>query len=155
MYEYIYTVIYYNRDRSKLHLLSPQGRKESIMETTTQLPITEIREALNVTPHTVGFFDEVATPLLEVPSTGLARVSAQTSIVGYLRINGVLIPQTHTVYGEIEGLPEPQEGRIIIVSGMIVSALAQQGVHRADLFVPGMQLRDEAGRVIGCRSLDN
>jgi len=132
------------------------ARKESIMEQQqTQLPIIEIQEALNVTPHTVGFFDEEATPLLEVPSTGLARVSARTSVVGHLRINGVLIPQTHTEYGEIEGLPEPQEGRIIIVSGMIVSALAQQGIHRADLFVPGMQLRDEQGRVIGCRSLDN
>lgn len=121
----------------------------------TQLQVTEIREALNVTPHTVGFFDEAATSLLEVPSTGLARVSATTTVVGYLRINGVLIPQTHTEYGEIEGLPDPVEGRIVIVSGMIVSALAQQGIRRTDLFVPGMQLRDEAGRVIGCRSLDN
>jgi hypothetical protein len=120
----------------------------------TQLPITEIQEALNVTPHTVGFFDEEATPLLEVPSTGLARVSARTSVVGHLRINGVLIPQTHTEYGEIEGLPDQVEGRIIIVSGMIISALAQQGIHRDDLFVPGMQIRDDAGRVIGCRSLD-
>lgn len=125
------------------------------MEQQTQLPIINIEEALNVTPHTVGFFDEEATPLLEVPSTGLARVSAQTSVVGYLRINGTLIPQTHTQYGEVEGLPEPQEGRIIIVSGMIISALAQQGIHRADLFVPGMQIRDDQGRVIGCRSLDN
>lgn len=124
------------------------------MEQQTQLPIIDIEEVLNVTPHTVGFFDEEATPLLEVPSTGLARVSAQTSVVGYLRINGTLIPQTHTQYGEVEGLPEPQEGTIIVVSGMIVSALAQQGIRRADLFVPGMQLRDEAGRVIGCRSLD-
>lgn len=125
------------------------------MEQQTQLPIINIEEALNVTPHTVGFFDEEATPLLEVPSTGLARVSAQTSVVGYLRINGVLIPQTHTEYGEIEGLPDPVEGRIVIVSGMIVSALAQQGIRRTDLFVPGMQVRDEQGRVIGCRSLDN
>lgn len=121
----------------------------------TQLQVTEIREVLNVTPHAVGFFDKEATPLLEVASTGLARVSATTSVVGYLRINGVLIPQTHTEYGEIEGLPDQVEGRLIIVSGMIVSALAQQGIHRADLFVPGMQLRDEQGRVIGCRSLDN
>jgi hypothetical protein len=148
-------IIYYNHDRPKLNLLSRMARKESIMEQQTQLPITEIQEALNVTPHTVGFFEEDSTPLLEVPSTGLARVSATTSVVGYLRINGVLIPQTHTEYGEIEGLPEPQEGRIIIVSGMIISALAQQGIHRTDLFVPGMQLRDEQGRVIGCRSLDN
>lgn len=149
-------IIYYNRDRPKVNLVNPaQEERRSIMEQQTQMQITEIREALNVTPHTVGFFDEEATPLLEVPSTGLARVSARTSVVGHLRINGVLIPQTHTEYGEIEGLPEPQEGRIIIVSGMIVSALAQQGIHRADLFVPGMQLRDEQGRVIGCRSLDN
>lgn len=152
----MYMIIYYNRDRPKVNLVNPaQEERRSIMEQQTQMQITEIREALNVTPHTVGFFDEEATPLLEVPSTGLARVSARTSVVGYLRINGVLIPQTHTEYGEIEGLPEPQEGRIVIVSGMIISALAQQGIHRADLYVPGMQIRDDQGRVIGCRSLDN
>ena len=92
---------------------------------------------------------------MTVETTTVARVSAQTTTVGYFRINGVTVPRTHTVYGQVEGLPDPTPGVIYIVSGMIVSALASQGIHRDDLLVPGMQVRDEAGRVIGCRSLDN
>ena len=149
-------IIYYNRDRSKLHLFTRMGRKESIMETTTQLQMELMEvEAINLTPHPIGFVDESNQPLLTVPTTTVARVSAQTTTVGYFVINGVQIPRTHTVYGEVEGLPDPTPGVIYIVSGMIVSALASQGIHRDDLLVPGMQVRDEQGRVIGCRSLDN
>lgn len=126
------------------------------METTTQLQMELMEvEAVNLTPHPIGFVDESNQPLLTVPTTTVARVSAQTTTVGHFVINGVQIPRTHTEYGQVEGLPDQTPGVIYIVSGMIVSALAQQGIHRDDLLVPGMQVRDEAGRVIGCRSLDN
>lgn len=126
------------------------------MEQQTQfnLPVIEA-EAVNLTPHPIGFVDQDNQLLLTVESTMVARVSAQTTTVGYFVINGVQIPRTHTVYGQVEGLPDPTPGVIYIVSGMIVSALASQGIHRDDLLVPGMQVRDEQGRVIGCRSLDN
>lgn len=127
------------------------------MEQQTQfnnLPVIEA-EAVNLTPHPIGFVDQDNQLLLTVESTTVARVSAQTTTVGYFVINGVQIPRTHTVYGQVEGLPDPTPGVIYIVSGMIVSALASQGIHRDDLLVPGMQVRDEQGRVIGCRSLDN
>lgn len=120
----------------------------------TQLPIIEAT-AVNLTPHPIGFVDQENQTLLTVPTTTVARVSAQTTTVEYFVINGVQIPRTHTVYGEVEGLPDPTPGTIFIVSGMIVSALASQGIRRDDLLVPGMQVRDEQGRVIGCRSLDN
>lgn len=121
---------------------------------TTQMQLMEV-EAVNLTPHPIGFVDETNQPLLTVESTTVARVSARTTTVGYFIINGVQIPRTHTVYGEVEGLPDPTPGVIYIVSGMIVSALAAQGIHRDDLLVPGQQVHDEQGRVIGCRSLDN
>lgn len=48
-------IIYYNRDRPKVNLVNPaQEERRSIMEQQTQMQITEIREALNVTPHTSG-----------------------------------------------------------------------------------------------------
>lgn len=148
-------IIYYKRDRPKVNLLSRMARKESIMEQQqTQLPIIEAT-AVNLTPHPIGLVDQENQPILTVETTTVARVSAQTTTVGYFRINGVTVPRTHTVYGQVEGLPDPTPGTIYIVSGMIVSALAQQGIHRDDLLVPGQQVRDEQGRVIGCRSLDN
>nr|DAV47590.1 MAG TPA: hypothetical protein [Caudoviricetes sp.] len=122
------------------------ARKESIMETT---------QLVNLTPHTITLVDQNNQPVLTVDSSAVARVSAQTTTVGTYSVNGIEIPRTHTVYGEVEGLPAPTPGTVYIVSGMIVSALASQGIRRDDVVVPGMQVRDDQGRVIGCRSLDN
>ena len=122
------------------------ARKESIMETTN---------VINLTPHTINLVAEDGTQLLSLESQGVARVASTTEVVGFLQVGGVAVPQTHTTFGEVEGLPEQEPGVGYIVSNMIISALAQQGIHRDDLFTPGLQVRDEQGRVIGCRSFDN
>jgi hypothetical protein len=122
------------------------ARKESIMETTN---------VINLTPHTINLVAEDGTQLLSLESQGVARVASTTEVVGYLQVGGVAVPQTHTTFGEVEGLPDPTSGVGYVVSNMIISALAQQGIRRNDLFTPGLQVRDEQGRVIGCRSLDN
>ena len=110
---------------------------------------------INLTPHTITLVDQNNQVILTVESSAVARVSAQTTTVGSYNVNGVEVPRTHTVYGEVEGLPAPTPGTVYIVSGMIVSALASQGIRRDDVVVSGLQVRDEQGRVIGCRSLDN
>ncbi len=115
----------------------------------------ETTQLVNLTPHTITLVDQNNQPVLIVDSSAVARVSAQTTTVGTYSVNGIEIPRTHTVYGEVEGLPAPTPGTVYIVSGMIVSALASQGIRRDDVVVPGLQVRDEQGRVIGCRSLDN
>ena len=124
------------------------------MEQLTQLEVMDV-ECINLTPHPIVLLDKDDQEVLTIPTTDVTRVSSQTVTVGYFRINEVLVPRSHTQYGEVEGLPDPTPGVIYIVSGMVVSALAQQGIHRDDLLVPGMQIRDDQGRVIGCRSLDN
>lgn len=115
----------------------------------------ETTNVINLTPHTINLVAEDGTQLLSLESQGVARVASTTEVVGYLQVGGVAVPRTHTVYGTVEGLPAPTPGTVYIVSGMIISALASQGIHRDDLFTPGLQVRDEQGRVIGCRSLDN
>lgn len=103
-------------------------------------------EILNLTPHEVTLLDFDDSVLMRIPSTGLARVSTESVVVGV--VNG--IPLTHTTYGEVEGLPEQREDVLLIVSGLIRSACPD----RTDLCQPGLQVRDGEGRVIGCRSLD-
>lgn len=115
----------------------------------------ETTNVINLTPHTINLVAEDGTQLLSLESQGVARVASTTEVVGQLQIGEVVVPQTHTAFGEVEGLPEQAPGVGYIVSNMIISALAQQGVHRGDLFTPGLQVRDEQGRVIDCRSLDN
>lgn len=115
----------------------------------------ETTQLVNLTPHTINLVTEDGTQLLSLESQGVARVVSTTEIVGYLQVSGVAVPQTHTTFGEVEGLPEQAPGVGYVVSNMIISALAQQGIRRNDLFTPGLQVRDTQGRVIGCRSLDN
>lgn len=102
---------------------------------------------VNLTPHTINFVNPEGAEILNLPPSGtVARVATNAQVVGDL--DG--IPVTHTVYGEIEGLPEPQDGVIYIVSGLVRTACPS----RSDLACPGLQVRDSEGRVIGCQSLD-
>lgn len=125
------------------------------METTQIMQNVAVLNIVNLTTHIITLLDSNDQSILLIASSGVARVSAQTTVIGYYFLKATKIPRTHTVYGQIEGLPDPEHGIIYIVSGMVKSALAAQGIVRNDVVVPGNQVRDEQGQVIGCRSLDN
>ena len=94
---------------------------------------------VNLTPH------EVNIGSLTIPSSGVARLAAK--IVSAGNFEGV--PLTRTEFGKPEGLPEAEEGTLLIVSQLIKSALPE----RTDLVVPAELVRDDKGVIIGCRSL--
>jgi len=52
-------------------------------------------------------------------------------------------------FSEVEGLPEPKENTYYIVSALVAGAAK----NRNDLLIPNDTVRDEEGRIIGCRSL--
>jgi len=100
---------------------------------------------MNLTPHDVVIVGEDGSVVKTFPSTGLARLSSATEKVG--EVDGV--PITKTVFGAPEGLPDPVDGVLLIVSQTLKSAFPD----RHDLVVPSELVRDSEGRVIGCRSL--
>ena len=101
---------------------------------------------INLTPHSINFVSADGQPVLTVPSSGtLARVSSRTITTG--SVAG--IPVTETEFGSVEGLPEPQDGTVYIVSAIV----AQRCKGRNDVFIPNESVRDEKGRIIGCKSL--
>lgn len=57
---------------------------------------------------------------------------------------------TLTSFGEVTGLPVAKEGTILVVSGLVASAI---GGQRSDVFSPGALIRDDSGRPIGCQGL--
>jgi hypothetical protein len=59
------------------------------------------------------------------------------------------IPVNKSKFGEVENLPEPQEGTIYIVSALTAQAVPE----RKDVYITDDAVRDEQGRVIGCRAL--
>lgn len=106
---------------------------------------------LNYTPHPVTVLLPDGTRRT-YPSQGTARVACTTLPVlapngTPLTVDGVPVTCLH--YGAVEGLPDFDPPTRYIVSRMVAECL-----HRPDLLVPGGQVRDEEGRVIGCTSFD-
>ena len=85
--------------------------------------------AINKTPHALNIYDLEGTDVLvTVPSSGMVRDPSK-----------------------LEGLPEEQEGTVIVVSDITYQAAKPLG--RKDLVKAGPAVRDDAGRIIGCRGL--
>ncbi len=91
----------------------------------------------NFTPHAVALNNGTI-----FQSEGIARVSASFS-----SIENLLCSQ---VFGDVTGLPEPQEYVIFIVSGLVLSAAKEAG--RTDCVAPATghpeTLRNEAGHIV-------
>ena len=101
---------------------------------------------VNLTPHSITFVDAFGNAVLTVEPSGLvARCSVVREKIG--EINGIPVNQTR--FGKVENLPEPQEGTIFIVSALTAQAVPE----REDVFITDDAVRDEQGRIIGCRAL--
>jgi len=103
---------------------------------------------VNLTPHAVTVRLESGDRVFE-PSGQVARVAVSSTKTD--EIDG--IPVVSQTYGQIEGLPEPQEGTIFIVSMVVRQAAQAQG--RMDVVSPDTSpqgaIRDEAGRIVAVR----
>ena len=129
------------------------------------------KKLVNLTPHKINFItyynievgqDELGTPEYVTeerihtlkPSGTVARCKVDRKEVDSFILEDVdgwdiTVPITSAKFGEVEGLPEPQEGTIYIVSNLVAQAVPD----REDVFFPDDLVRDEHGNVIGCRAL--
>jgi len=98
---------------------------------------------VNLTPHSLAIHTPTGVVTL-APSGEVARVATVNTEAA--PVGG--IPTCTTTTGEVTGLPDPQEGVFLVVSGMVASA-----APRPDVFSPGDLVRDESGRPIGCKGL--
>jgi hypothetical protein len=107
----------------------------------------------NLTPHRITVLGPLLTPIgtlapewyIDPDPAGPARVAVTAEPAGY----HAGIPIATPSYGEVTGLPEPATETVLIVSKMVADACPE----RDDLVWPGDPVRDDAGRVIGCRCL--
>lgn len=100
----------------------------------------------NLTPHAINIVDDDNNIIRTIEPAGtIARVSAKTVRSG--EFDG--IPLTRTEFGEVVDLPEPTEDTVFVVSSIVASRVP----HRSDVFIPNESVRDEKGRIVGCRSL--
>lgn len=103
---------------------------------------------VNLTPHAVTIINGDGDIVLTVQTSGtIARLPEHITPAGDL--DGV---QVMDVILDVTDIPEPQDGVIYIGSMPLLMGLAAVGIHRQDLVYPYGQIRDAAGRIIGCRS---
>ena len=100
---------------------------------------------VNLTPHDVVVFDREGNEMILPASGFVARCDSRTETIG--EVNG--IPITRTVLGSVNGLPDPADGIVYIVS----RACAERVPEREDVFFPAGAVRDGGGRIIGCTKL--
>ena len=105
-------------------------------------------QIVNLTPHEVTLVRPEGTSTIP-PSGMVARVAGTATITGWVEVGNLMVPITTQPFGEVTGLPGPQDGTAYIVSAMVADAVA----GRADVLYPADQVRDDANRIVGCRGL--
>lgn len=101
---------------------------------------------VNLTPHAIAVVDSDHRVIVDLaPSGTVARCAEASTLVE--TANGVAYYTT--AYGPVVNLPEPVEGVRLVVSALVRAAVP----HRTDVCSPGVLVRDEAGRPIGCLGL--
>jgi hypothetical protein len=107
---------------------------------------------VNLMPHACNVLNEDGSPRATIPPSGLiARVTATSTPVSAVEIDGAQVMIVTTTFGETTGLPSSEDGVLYVVSGLLAAA----NPHRKDLLVPGDQVRDpaNASKVLGCKNL--
>lgn len=104
----------------------------------------------NLTPHAINLLNDSNEVVVTIEPSGIIARAAQTKeLVEELNVNGMTIPVYESTFGKVENLPESEEDTIFVVSAL--TAQACKGRH--DVYITDNPVRDEQGRIIGCRSL--
>ena len=107
-----------------------------------------IMKIVNCTPHVLNIITD--SKVIDLAPSGInPRVSVKSELSESILISGTEVPVYQDTYGELNDLPEQQEGTFLVVSRLV--AAAAKG--RNDLLVPGALIRNEAGQPIGCKGL--
>ncbi len=103
---------------------------------------------INMTPHIINLIGENNEVVMYLPSNGIARAHQSRAKVDEIDLGGNTVAINRNVFGELSGLPEPQDGVFYIVSAL--AAKAAPG--RKDLLLVDETVRDENNQIVGCRA---
>lgn len=101
---------------------------------------------INLTPHAIHVLDSAGIEHAFPPSGEVARVDSTQkelpSVGGF--------PLSKTEWGSVTGVPEPQEGVVLIVSALVLGHMT----HRSDVVGPDTgptAVRNEKGHIVAVR----
>lgn len=99
---------------------------------------------VNLTPHVITLVDDHGNIIASIePEAESARCEV-TRVVAF-SAGGHNV--NRTVFGRVYNLPEPVDGTWYITSRIVAEA-----AMRKDVLVPDETVRDENGRILGCKS---
>ncbi len=106
---------------------------------------------INLTPHALNIKTSDGQVLKLDPSGDVARVNTINKPVFSLDTgnNDTFIPVHVVLFGDVIGLPSPQDGVFLIVSRIVKNAVPT----RRDVLVPGAPIRNDDGVIIGADGL--
>jgi hypothetical protein len=102
----------------------------------------------NLTAHSVMIVGESSSIALP-PCPSPPRIADHIMRSASVTIDQLDIPVHDIAAGTVTGLPEPQDGMLLVVPRIVAAACPD----RPDLVVPFEDVRDHDGRIIGCRAL--
>lgn len=103
----------------------------------------------NFTPHEINIHCENGT-IVTIPSEGC--IHAKQSFVMSETFNGIEVATY--AYGEPEGVPETlEDDTFYIVSKIALDACNQYGINTHNFLMVGEVVRDDDGKIIGCKTL--
>lgn len=119
---------------------------------------------INRTPHPITIVpfgttsEDTVITIPAAPRGEIARVQTTSAVepplyVDFARETVAAIPRVRMSWGRVIGLPDPLPGVCHVVSAIVVAAAHAHGRDLDDLYVPGDQVRDESGRIVGCSAL--
>ena len=85
--------------------------------------------------------------VIVLPSEGRVWLNANYEWVDYVEVDGYPIPVVRATQPTLRGLPEPEEGTLFVVTGLVAAAHPE----RNDLLSPARIVR-EGTQSIGCRA---
>lgn len=112
----------------------------------------------NMTPHVITIVVDGVS--VSFPSEGIIRASQKDvkvdEVVTDLKIGeagsaGFTIPVFSSSFGAPEGVPELEQDAVYIVSSLAFQSLKAAGMPMEHFVVPSGTIRDESGRIIGCK----
>lgn len=122
-------------------------------------------QIINRTPHPItitptGTASEAPVVTLPAAKRGeVARVETTSRVISQMYnmqddgSDATPVPVTSTSWGRVIGLPKPSQHVVHVVSAIVAAAAHAEGRTLDDLYVPGDQVRDDTGRIVGCSSL--
>lgn len=116
-------------------------------------------QIINRTPHAItihpsGVASSASTMILPAAPRGeVARVETTAQVEAPIVCAAGYVPVASTSWGRVIGLAEPVADVVQVVSVIVAAAAHFAGRDLADLYVPGDQVRDGSGRIVGCMAL--